>query len=150
MADYHLRRCIILSQKIQDKSVESLGHQELGHLLATCGLWDEAEQELDTTFRITEQQNHIQMQGLTWSICALRFLRMAREGHQSKTINLKSSIQSASRALKLANEFSYSNHRVERDYLLAYWLLGAAYRGYGDLTKGRRKLIPSNQPMPTN
>ena len=30
--------------------------------------------------------------------------------------------------------------RIDRDYLLAYWLLGAAYRAIGDLTKAEENL----------
>jgi len=64
---------------------------------------------------------------------------MARANPQSSIINLKSSIESAQRALELADEKA-KDHPFPRDYVNAYWLLGAAYRANNELTLAEENL----------
>jgi len=99
----------------------------LGRLLSYRGAWGEAEQELDKSLELAEKQSHVQMQGITWSYRSLRFLLLARDNPKSKIVNLKSSIESAHRALELADEDTKQRYPHPRDYVRAYWLLGAAY-----------------------
>ncbi len=139
-AERNLRRAIELDKELENEYGEACDRQELGRNLSHCGAWAEAEKELDTALKLFEKGNNIQSQNVTWSYHALRFLFMARDNPQFKISNLKSSSQSASRALELADEFSSSNFRVERDYILAHQLLGAAYQANGDLKQAEENL----------
>ncbi|MBL0346822.1 hypothetical protein [Candidatus Villigracilis affinis] len=75
-AERNLRRSIDLCREIADELVEAVGHQELGRVLSYRGAWQQAEQELDSNMKFLKK-NHVQMQGVTWSYRALRFLLMA-------------------------------------------------------------------------
>ncbi|MBL0346823.1 tetratricopeptide repeat protein [Candidatus Villigracilis affinis] len=63
-----------------------------------------------------------------------------RTNPQSKIVNLKSSIECAQRALELADETARTQSPVPRDYVRAYWLLGAAYRANNELTLAEENL----------
>ena len=129
-AEHNLRRRIDLCHEIADEHSEAIGHQELGRVLSYCGAWQEAEQELDKSLELAEKQKHVQMQGITWSYRALRFLLLGRQtidDRQSSAVHCQSFIQCAQRALELADEQA-KNYPVLRDYVRAYWLLGSAYR----------------------
>jgi tetratricopeptide (TPR) repeat protein len=141
-AERNLRRQIDLCREFVDEFVEAAGYQELGCILSYRGAWQEAEQELDTGLKLFEKNSEVQSQSVIWSYCALRFLLMAREAvgsNQSSIVNLKSSIECAQRALELANEQA-KNIPVPRDYVRAYWLLGAAYRANNELTLAEENL----------
>ena len=139
-AERNLRREIELGLKIENKFCEAVGHQELGHVLSYRGAWQEAEQELDSAIAIQQKNKHVQTEGLSNTYHALRFLLMERTNPQSSIVNLKSAIESSQRALELADEFSRANFRLERDYVSAYWLLGAAYRANNELTLAEENL----------
>jgi tetratricopeptide (TPR) repeat protein len=83
------------------------------------------------------------MQGMIWSYRALRFLRIARDNPRSKITNLKSAIESASRALELADEKARTSSPNELSYVEAYWVLGAAYRANGNIEKSEIHLSES-------
>ncbi|MBE0682672.1 MAG: hypothetical protein IH589_12235 [Anaerolineales bacterium] len=127
-AERNLRRRIDLCREIADEIAEAIGDQELGHVLSYCGVWQEAEQEYSKSLEVTEKNSHVQSQGITWSYRALRFLLMARDNPKSQIENLKSSIECAQRALELIDEDTKRRYPHPRDYVGAYWLLGAAYR----------------------
>ena len=129
-----------LCQDIQNEGREVVGHQQLGDLLSYRGAWQEAKQELDLSFNYDTKQNDYQGLSVDWSSRALRFLLMARAAPELKITNLKSAIEAASRALELADKTTKISYPHPRDYVLAYWLLGAAYRGSGDLTKAEENL----------
>jgi tetratricopeptide (TPR) repeat protein len=80
------------------------------------------------------------MQGVTWSYRALRFLLMVRSNPKSQIENLKSSIECAQRALELADEAARTDAPTPRDYVRAYWLLGAAYCTNNELTLAEENL----------
>jgi tetratricopeptide (TPR) repeat protein len=140
-AECNLRRSIDLSREITDEFSEAVGHQNLGGVLSYCGAWQEVEQELEVSIKYWEKANDLQGLCLGESYRALRFLLMARANPKSKTpfgydvVNLKSSIECAQRALELADETTKTKHPYPRDYVRAYWLLGAAYRANEDLTQ---------------
>ena len=132
-AERNLRRSIDLSRGIADEYIEAVGHQELGRVLSYCGMWQEAEQEFHNSLVLAERVEHVQMQGVNWSYRALRFLLIARSDPQSSTVNLKSSIECAHRAIELADEAAKTNAPTLSDYVHAHWLLGATYRSNNDL-----------------
>jgi len=131
-AEANLRRKIKMA--VNEFNV-AVGHRKLGRLLAYRGMWEEAEQELDIALRLFEKNKKIQSQGIVWAYRALHFLLLARE---STTFDLqpvppslpilRSALTSARRALELADEFARTRYPVERDYVDAHWLLGAAHR----------------------
>jgi tetratricopeptide (TPR) repeat protein len=139
-AERNLQRRIDLSHGIEAEFNEAVGHQQLGQTLSYRSAWQEAEQELDKSLELAEKHKHIQLQSLIWSYRALRFLLMARANSQAKTSNLKSGIQSASRALELADETAKTKFPHPRDYIRAHWLLGAAYCASSDLIKAEDNL----------
>jgi hypothetical protein len=141
-AERNLRRSIALSREIQDERWEAVGQQELGRVLSFREVWQEADDNLLAAQEIVDkyQTNY---RSVNWSYRSLRFLLMAREAvdsNQSSIVNLKSSIECAQRALELADEFSRTNFRLERDYVRAHWLLGSAYRVNNDLTLAEENL----------
>ena len=146
-AERNLRRRIDLCRVIGEELNEAIGHEELGRALSYCGAWQEAEQELDKSLELAEKHSHVQMQGITWLYRALRSLLMTREfsnqlsvdSNQSQIENLKSSIECAQRALELADEDA-KDYPVPRDYVRAYWLLGAAFRANNELTLAEENL----------
>ncbi|RIK32416.1 MAG: hypothetical protein DCC56_00990 [Anaerolineae bacterium] len=144
-AERNLRRQIDLCREIEDEFREAVGHQELGRVLSYRGAWEEAEQELDTGLKLFEKQHIVQSEGIIWSYRALRFLFMAREEaifdtRKSNNEYRVSAIQSAQRALELADEEARTDAPTPVDYMRAYWLLGAAYRGNSDLEKAEENL----------
>jgi len=139
-AERNLRRSIDLCREITDETNEARGYSNLVQLLSYCGQWDLTEHEFNLALEIFEKQKDIQAQGVTWAHQALRFLLLARANPQSKIENLKSSIESAQRALELADEDARTDSPVPRDYVRAYWLLGAAYRANNDLTLAEENL----------
>ncbi len=142
-AERNLRRAIELDKENEDKENEGSDNYDLGRVLAYCGKWNESGERFDTAEQIKKQSNHLQAQSVIWSYCALRFLLMARNNPQSKIENLKSSIESAQRALELADEWQKITGRASpnpRDYTRALWLLGAAYRAANELTLAEENL----------
>ncbi|RJP51224.1 MAG: tetratricopeptide repeat protein [Anaerolineaceae bacterium] len=153
-AEHTQHKAIGLCQEIQNDVQEGLHHYELGRVLSYTGKWNDAERELITGLKIKEKVFHIQAQSIIWSYRALRFLLMARElgtqfsmgssqltvgTNQSQIENLKSSIECAQRALELADEQA-KIYPVPRDYVRAYWLLGAAYCMNNELTLAEENL----------
>jgi tetratricopeptide (TPR) repeat protein len=130
-AERNHRSRIDICRGIANDLNEAIGHQEWGRVLSYRGAWQDAEQELDLSFKFDTKQNDYQGLSVDWAYHALRFLLMAREtvgSNQSQIENLKSAIECSQRALELADEFSRQQFRTERDYVRAHWLLGAAYR----------------------
>jgi len=143
-AERNLRRSIDLCREIADEFNEAIGHQNLGLVLSYRGVWQEAEQELDTGLKLFEKQHVVQAEGVIWSYRALRFLLMAREEaildiRKSNNEYRISAIESAKRALELADEQA-KDIPVPRDYVRAYWLLGSAYRANNELTLAEENL----------
>lgn len=55
-------------------------------------------------------------------------------------LDLKSALAHARRALELADEDARTDYPLERDYVRAHWLLGAAHRVAGELDAAERHL----------
>jgi len=128
LADLNLRRKIELSRELKDEFGEAIGHQELGRLLIILGAWQEVEQELSHAMKIEAWGRNSQGVGINFLYQALCILLMYREHHQFKINSPKAAIGLAKRALELAEEQERTRYRVERDFVRAHWLLGAAYR----------------------
>ncbi len=130
----NLRRGIDLCHIIEDKFKEAIAHQELGRALFYCGAWQESEQALDAAIAIKVWKENPQGCGVNFVYRAQRFLLMARTNQQAKIVYLKSAIECAVRALKLADEDARRGSPTPRDYGRAYWLFGAVYQASNKLT----------------
>ncbi|WP_204139188.1 toll/interleukin-1 receptor domain-containing protein [Halomicronema sp. CCY15110] len=131
-AEANLRRSIAICQEIEDEFWEAVAHQELGRLLAYRGLWAESAAELDQALAMFEQQKHVQAQGNVWAYRSLAALLQHRAG---ATAAAAPALAAAQRALDLADEWTRTQFPLERDYVQAHWLLGAAHRVNGDLAQ---------------
>ncbi len=120
-----------------------------------------------------EKHNQVQAQGATWLYRALKALLRGRTSPPapSPDASLRSAsgegenapgspspetalpfrerglggeaLTAARRALELADEDARTDYPVERDYVDAHWLLGAAHRVNGNIEEAERHLIES-------
>jgi tetratricopeptide (TPR) repeat protein len=144
-AEANLRRQIALCREIEDEFNEAAGHQELGRLLAYRGLWDEAEEELAASTRYWRQTNDVQGICMDEAYRALRALLLARAVGANGRLPLHGdpvaeALAAARRALELADEDARTRYPLERDYVRAHWLLGAAHRANAVGATGRSSL----------
>jgi hypothetical protein len=144
-AEANPRRRIALCQEIKDEYSEGIGHQELGRVLAYLGAYAASEAELETSTRSWTKTKDVQGLCLDESYRALRELLRLRQGSigsnlKSEISNAKSAIAPARRALELADETARIRLPVERDYIRAHWLLGAAHRVAGQPDDAERHL----------
>jgi len=145
VAEGNLRRCIGLSRETSEP-YEAIGRQELGRLLAYRGAYAESEVELTTALKMFEKSNDLQYQGIIHAYRALHALLRLRTAAcdgspRPETATLKLALASARRALELADETARTIHPVERDYVQAHWLLGAAHRVAGQGDEAERHLL---------
>ena len=151
-AEANLRRSIALCREIKDEFKEAIGHQELGRLLAYRGAYAESETELATALEMFEKQKHVQGQGspgptapcANCSGCASVTDRCGRA-----SLQIFSEIWPDFRnppSPPLAARWNWRTRRpardypVERDYVRAHWLLGAAHRVAGQPDEAERHL----------
>jgi tetratricopeptide (TPR) repeat protein len=143
-AEANLRRSIAVYREIEDEFREAVGHQELGRLLAYREAFDETTQELDAALAIKVWRDNPQGAGVNQAYRALRELLMARVGarHASPLRGnpAADAMAAARRALELADEDARTVSPVERDYVRAHWLLGAAHRAGGNMDEADRHL----------
>ncbi len=139
-SEANLRRSIEVCREIEDQSSEAIGHQELGRLLAYRGAYAESETELATALKMFEEQNHVQLSTVTWAYRALRELLQQRQASSPASTDSQAALVPACRALKLADEDARTDSPVERDYVDAHWLLGAAHRVAKEHAEAERHL----------
>jgi tetratricopeptide (TPR) repeat protein len=139
-AETNLRRRIALCRETKDERSEAIGHQESGRLLAYRGAYAESETELASALKTFEKQSDAQGQCLVWAYRALRELLRLRSRRKSAVRNPQSVLAPARRALELADEYARTSYPVERDYVRAHWLLGAAHRVAGQFDEAEQHL----------
>lgn len=118
IAEQFLRRTVKVSAEIKNAMREARGHQELGRLLALRSAFDEAEKEFESALELLGDALQDQWwKGTSWLYRAQSALlrhdvpqaiEAAREAHRLKDI-----------------EFPGIG-KVERDIIVAEWLLGAS------------------------
>lgn len=116
-AEVNLRRGLKLSQETGDEFHIGMGHQELGHLLIYKGEFEQATEELGAALSYFIESKEPQSQ----SQCMVRLYLSLCDLLAGKFGN---SLDNARRAYGLANQNGARHFRVERDTLLAKWLLG--------------------------
>jgi tetratricopeptide (TPR) repeat protein len=137
-AERNLRRQIELGGEINDDFCEAWGHQELGRVLAYRGVWQESEQELATSLKLFEKIQALDWLGITWSYKALKQILIAHERERPFEFNVIN--QFIQNAISAHDEWSKQNYPIGRNYIRAYWLLGAAYRANNELDKAEENL----------
>jgi tetratricopeptide (TPR) repeat protein len=128
-AESNLQNAIDLSQEIQDKFGEAIARCELGRVFSYRGVWEGIEQELNVSLKMAENQGLTQFYSSAWLYLALRAMLMVRDPDYSSIENHKLAISHAQHALNMAQEHARtSHHSNERDFVRAYWLVGASLR----------------------
>ncbi|HEX6291973.1 MAG TPA: hypothetical protein VFZ66_22495, partial [Herpetosiphonaceae bacterium] len=130
-AEVNLRRSITLSQEIKDKFGEAVGYQYLGRLSAYRGTWKAAKGEFDMALRGFETRQEPQSLCIVWAYRAQMALLIN---------DLETALCASQHALELANETAKTLYPSERDYIRAYWLLGAAHRVNGNFSEADQHL----------
>lgn len=142
-AEHSLRKRINLCDEIKDEFQKAIGHQELGRTLLYRGVWQQAKQELDISLELSKKLRQIEMQGISWEYYALRSLLIARDeasNEQSFINNVREAINSARRAIEIADEDTKRGQPHPRDYIRTYWLLGSAHHMSTELTLAEENL----------
>lgn len=137
-AESNQRRRVALGREINNPLNQASGHQGLGELLAYRGAFAESESELASALKSFEQQGNVQSQGVVWAYSGLRELHRLRL--EPSAADRRAALAAARRALEMADEQARSDYPLERDYVRAHWLLGAAYRVAGDFDQAERHL----------
>jgi tetratricopeptide (TPR) repeat protein len=122
---------------------EMVGTQEMGRLLSYRGMWGGAKIKLAVSTDYWEMIDDIQGLFINEAYhVLLALLRVRTATLQSPQIvptahaatdHAATALTAAHRALELADEDARTNYPVERDYVWAHWLLGAAHRLNGAL-----------------
>lgn len=141
----NLRRSIKLCVEVGEELWEAGAHRELGRVLAYRGEWAESKVETATALGMSENMKDKQVQCVAWAQHArleLLLLRFTASRNDTKSkIADRSAIVPARRVLELAVEAEGEFGRPNaRDYIRAYWLLGAAHRVAGELAEAERHL----------
>lgn len=146
-AESNLRRSFALCREIKDEFWEAVAHLELGRFRAYCSTVAESETSLATALTMFEIREHMQGQGTTWAYRALRELLLLRAAasrqkaqDRSSLLASSSALSPANRALEMADEVARTTYPIERDYVRAHWLLGAAHRVAGEHAEAEHHL----------
>ncbi len=138
-----------LTKTKKDRFNEAVGHQDLGLLLAYRGAWAEAEEELAKALALFEKEKAISSCGVVWAYRAVKALLLTRvtappdlqDKDTEQDVNSgATALVAANQALRLADETANTLYSHERDYVRAYWLLGAAHRVNGNIEEANHYL----------
>ena len=119
-----LRRMIALGQEIRHEFRVAIGHQRLGLLLTYCGEFGESERELalglELFLKVGSRKDWV---ARTWAYRSLRALFIS---------DSDSALECAMKALEYSVKDAEEHYPIERDFIVNYWLLGAAHRAWGE------------------
>ncbi|HEY0407020.1 MAG TPA: SEFIR domain-containing protein [Pyrinomonadaceae bacterium] len=116
-AENNLRRSIELCHEVGNEFWEAAGHQELGRLLSYCSEFDEAAGEFEISAAYWHLNGHPQGVCVDESYRAMRALLMG---------DVRGTLEAAQQVLKFWKKNAEEKFPVERDFIKAKWLLGAA------------------------
>ncbi|NOH00869.1 MAG: toll/interleukin-1 receptor domain-containing protein [Chloroflexi bacterium] len=139
-AERNLRRQIDLCRVIADEFAEAVGHLELGRVLSYRGVWQEAGENLLIAQNVFEKAGpETNFGSVNLSYLALRDMLLLRLD-TTKQQYLLSALNFCRRALEWSDNTTRIVREAPRDYIRAYWLLGAAYRANTELTLAEENL----------
>ncbi|MEM1366431.1 MAG: tetratricopeptide repeat protein, partial [Cyanobacteria bacterium P01_H01_bin.15] len=128
-AERNLNRTIELFQKVENPFNKAISHRRLGLLQIYLANWKTASTEFLIAKDYFESIDDCQNLSVTYSELTQQSL-LYRQGIKlfSKSTEqlAREALGSAKRTLELAEETSRTRFAYERDYVRAYWLLGAA------------------------
>lgn len=136
-SEQNLKIHIALSLEMQDKSFEAVGRQEFGLRLAQRGLWKEAEEQFEAVLQLCEGDNR--RESIVCAHRALMSLLRIRDASCTPDLVERVDANVANRALALAERsltlvsYAAQTDHVQRNYVRANWLMGAASRICGNL-----------------
>jgi hypothetical protein len=119
-AEQSYRQSIELYLEAKEESSEAMVHEELGRLLAYCGMFDEAESELKVARGVFDRLGaaHTNFVSVVRAYGAIRALLMC---------DSRAALEAARQARTRADEVAKKISPYERDFIRAEWLLGAAH-----------------------
>ncbi|HUU54383.1 MAG TPA: toll/interleukin-1 receptor domain-containing protein [Armatimonadota bacterium] len=129
-AEENIRRSIDLCREIGDELHEAVGHQELGLVQLHLGTFDEAALELDAALTRLGTRASTQGQSVVSAYRTERALLMGDAGP---------ALQAARRARGLADKEAIEDSPIERDFVQAEWLIGAALVALAAEEEAKRK-----------
>jgi tetratricopeptide (TPR) repeat protein len=129
-AEANVRRGVVLCQEIGQKAGEATAYGELARLLAYRGAYAESEAAEAVSTRYWNELEDTRGLCLNQRYHSVRELLRLRSVPDSAS-GARCALDSARRALELADEATRAWFPAERDYVWVNWLLGAAYRVAG-------------------
>ncbi len=130
---------IALGHALGDQVTVAVGQRNVGRLLAYQGYWDDAALALQLAQPVFEAQQEAQAQCTLWFCSGLRLSLLVRTPAATDAQRAEF-VEVARRVLALADLQAAAGSPVERDYVRAYWLLGAALRATGDAALAQQHL----------
>lgn len=138
-----LRKSILLCGEMKEEFNEAIGHQEWGRILAWQGRWQQsalanpgatgarvtAESELDEAFEFFKKDNYVQSLSVVSAHRAQSLLlqsRLLAARYQSVQQAVAQALEQAGEALQYAQKTIKNRYPYPRDFVQAYWLLGAS------------------------
>jgi tetratricopeptide (TPR) repeat protein len=139
-SEVNLRRRIALCGEMKDEINEATGHRDLGRLLGYRGKYVESKAELMSSLQTLENREQVQSLCFLWAYRVMNQLHRLRSAKRSTKHNPMSLVVRARRALELADETARTTSPVERDFIVAKWLLGATLRVAKEFDEAERNL----------
>ncbi len=116
-AEASLRRAVKLFHELGDEFQKAVAHQDLGRLLVYEGSFKEAEDEFEVSTEHSKRIANMQV------ICVVESYRSFRSVLMGEA---RPALGAAQRARELADEVARVAYPIERDFVRAQWVLGAA------------------------
>jgi tetratricopeptide (TPR) repeat protein len=126
------RRLLELATETREDENIAVCREILGRVLAYSGADEESELEFQRAMDFWVEMGDVQGQGLIEADRALLALLKYQRDPRSQDEARDTALRKARRALELAERTARTRVTVERDFVRAHWLLGAAYQAAGD------------------
>lgn len=152
LAEKNLRDSISISCRIESVYREGTSRRELSRVLAYRGEYSKSDSEIATSLKLLNGIGKTQAMSIACTYQAISKLlnartmsiwngqKTSRKSKRSRTQKVRYAIQSAHRALELADETARNGLPFPRDYTLAHWLIGASHCAAGNFTDAARHL----------
>jgi tetratricopeptide (TPR) repeat protein len=146
-AEANIQRAISIAKdnEVEPFYIKASKYRDLGVILIYCGEWENSDQYLAKAEIIFKNGNHTQGQSTILAARVQRALLINRDSVYTSAENRKSGILFAQGSLEIAKKTSLTWQRFEREFIRAYWLLGAAYRVDGQLELAEQNLSEALQ-----
>lgn len=137
-ANRNLRKSIELSQQIENIFHEAAAHNRLGLVLSYCGIWQEADKEIDMSINLFQKVPNFAGLGLSWSNKTLKEILMIYEN--KNLFEFKQVDKFIQNAMVAQGEWAKRNYPIRREKARNSWLLGMAYLINNEFTVAEENL----------